>query len=257
MKCEEIIALLEKQSPTEYAEAWDNVGLLVGRKSKEIKRILLALDATKEVCSYAINNHYDMIVTHHPMIFSKINRVNDESVLGDKIISLIEHGICCYAMHTNFDTIGGMARIVSSILDIDTYGVLEETKDGEGIGCVGELPSAMTLRELACFVKDKFGLDNVIVFGKDDEIIKKVAVSPGSGKDEIEYALEKRVDCLLTGDIGHHSGIDAVEMGLTIIDASHHGLEKIFMEYIKEYLTDNCDKIEVDILDTGVPYKII
>ena len=100
-------------------------------------------------------------------------------------------------------------------------------------------------------------LDNVIVFGKDDEIIKKVAVSPGSGKDEIEYALEKRVDCLLTGDIGHHSGIDAVEMGLTIIDASHHGLEKIFMEYIKEYLTDNCDKIEVDILDTGVPYKII
>ena len=81
MLCNDIIKILEKQSPVEYALEWDNVGLLVGRRNKEVRRIMLAVDATMEVCNSAIENNVDMIITHHPIIFSKMNRVNDDTVL--------------------------------------------------------------------------------------------------------------------------------------------------------------------------------
>lgn len=255
--CGDIIDILEKQSPMSYAMSWDNVGLLVGRKTKEVSKILLALDATKEVCDYAINNSFDMIVTHHPMIFSKVGRVNDETVLGDKVLSLIEHGISCYAMHTNFDTIGGMAKLAANMLALQDISVLEETCEGEGIGQVGDLSNELTLLELANLVKAKFSLESVLVFGDFESKINRAAISPGSGKSVIDYAIGEKAQCLITGDIGHHEGIDAVDMGLNIIDASHYGLEKIFMQHIKEYILSKCDKIEVEILDTGVPYKVV
>ena len=90
MLCSEIVSILDKQSPPEYALDWDNVGLLVGRKNKEVKKLLLVVDATREVCEYAVENGFDMIVSHHPMIFKSVKKINDGSVLGEKILSLAE-----------------------------------------------------------------------------------------------------------------------------------------------------------------------
>ncbi len=225
MLCSEIIHILEKQSPPEYALSWDNVGLLVGRKNREVHKLLLAVDASLEVIDMAIEQHFDMIVTHHPIIFGKIGRVNDTTVLGRKVLDLIEHGINCYAMHTNFDTKGGMAKEAARRLALQNTEVLEETMDGEGIGQAGFLQNMMTLSELAEHVKDKFDLKNVILYGDKQTKVEKVAISPGSGKSVISVARDKGVQCLITGDIGHHEGLDACEMGVCILDASHYGLE--------------------------------
>lgn len=257
MKCSEIIKILEKQSPSEYALDWDNVGLLVGRRDKEVKKLLLCVDATKEVCEYAIENKFDMIVTHHPMIFGKMRRVNDETVLGNKIISLIEAGICCYAMHTNFDTKGGMGKLAADMIKLKNKEVLEETKDGEGIGMIGIMDETMTLKELSILIKNTFELSNVIVFGEIDNRVEKIAISPGSGKSVIDTAINKGCNCLVTGDIGHHDAIDAMECGLNIIDASHYGIEKIFMKFMENYLKDYISDVEIGIIDIGVPYTII
>ncbi len=257
MRCQDIVNILERQSPHEYAMDWDNVGLLVGRRNKEVKKIMLAVDATMEVCRSAIDRNVDMIITHHPVIFSKLRRINDETVLGDKILSLVESGICCYATHTNFDTKGGMGREAAGMLGLKNTEVLEETMNGEGIGEIGLLDKAVTLRELADFVKKTFGLENVSVFGDLSRKIEKVAIVPGSGKSDIDTATKKGAECLITGDIGHHEGIDAVEMGLTIIDASHYGIEKIFMQFMYNYLKDYLTDVDIEIIDTGVPFKVI
>lgn len=257
LKCQDIIKLLENQSPAEYALEWDNVGLLVGRRDKEVKKILIAVDATKDICQTAIDNKFDMIITHHPMFLSKLKKVNDDTVLGDKIISLIEAQICCYAMHTNFDTKGGMAKEAAAMLGLMDSQVLEETFNSEGIGQIGLLDINMTLEELACKVKDVFGLKNVMIYGNKDATVSKVAICPGSGKSVVDIAIDKKADCLITGDIGHHTGLDAVEMGLFIIDASHYGVEKIFMNYICEYLKEACPSLEIDVLDVGVPFEVI
>ncbi|MBQ9608320.1 MAG: Nif3-like dinuclear metal center hexameric protein [Lachnospiraceae bacterium] len=257
MLCKDIVDILDRQSPPEYALDWDNVGLLVGRRDKEVKKLLLVLDVTKEVCSYAVEQGFDMIVSHHPMIFKSVKRVNDSSVLGEKILSLAEAGICCYAMHTNFDTKGGMGREAAKRLSLKNTEVLDETLNGEGIGEVGMLDSAVSLIDYAAHVKNVFGLNNVMIYGDKQTKLEKIAISPGSGKSVIGEAIKKHADCLITGDIGHHDGIDAVEAGLTIIDASHYGIEKLFMDYMYNYLKDFMPDVYMEILDTGLPFEIV
>ncbi|MBQ9200315.1 MAG: Nif3-like dinuclear metal center hexameric protein [Lachnospiraceae bacterium] len=257
MLCSEIVKILDRQSPPEYALDWDNVGLLVGRGSKEIKKLLLVVDATKAVCDYAVKNGFDMIVSHHPMIFKSVKKINDNSVLGDKILSLAEAGVCYYAMHTNFDTKGGMGKEAASLLGLKNTEVLEETLNGEGIGEIGLLDKTYDLYGLSQSVKETFDLNNVIIYGNRETKIEKVAICPGSGKSVIGEALAKKADCLITGDIGHHDGIDAVEAGLTIIDASHYGIEKIFMTYMYNYLKDFLIGVDMEILDVGVPFEVV
>ncbi len=254
MRCAEIIHILERQSPPEYALAWDNVGLLVGHRNSEIHKLMIAVDATVEVCQMAFERGVDMIVTHHPMIFSKMNRVNDDTILGRKILSLIERGVACYAMHTNFDTKGGMGRLAADMLGLKNIEVLEETLNGEGIGTIGILDDILTVEQLGCRVKEVFGLEHVMLYGNPGCHVDKAAICPGSGKSVIDTAVQKGVECLITGDIGHHEGIDAVDMGLSIIDASHYGIEKIFMQYIYNYLKDYCPDVEIITADVGVPF---
>ncbi len=257
MLCQDIINILESQSPTEYALEWDNVGLLVGRRNKEVHKLLLAVDATRDVCEKAQAEGYDMILTHHPMIFSKMKKVNDDTVLGDKILSLIEAGIACYAMHTNFDTIGGMGRMAADRIGLKNTEVLEETINGEGIGRIGVLDIPLSLEELANLTKDKFGLKNVMLYGNKGDVVDRIGICPGSGKSVIDIAIRKGVQCLITGDIGHHDGIDAVEAGLNIIDATHYGIEQIFMDYMLVYLKDRCPGVSVDMYEAGVPFDVI
>ena len=95
----------------------------------------------------------------------------------------------------------------------------------------------MTLRECAAYVKEIFDLETVRVFGEAEQKIRKAAVVPGSGKDYISQAVRAGADVFISGDIGHHDGIDALEQGITIIDAGHYGLEQIFVPYMKEFLS--------------------
>lgn len=261
MKCKDVIAKLEQLSPKEYALEWDNVGLLVGKEDSEVKRILLALDPTLEVIQKAVEIKADMLITHHPLLFSPIKRITNHDAIGEKIYLLIEHGISCYAMHTNFDVLGGMADLAGNKLGLIRQEPLEETAVLEdipqGIGKVGELQQEVSIRELAENVKRIFDLDTVMVYGDMEQKVKRVAISPGSGKSMIKKAKKKVVEVLITGDIGHHEGIDAVEMGVSVIDATHYGLEKIFMNFLKEYLEKVCSELEIVSSEQQAPVQFL
>lgn len=249
MKCKDVIAELEKLSPGEYAMEWDNVGLLVGKEDSEVNRILLALDPTLEVIQKAVEVKADMLITHHPLLFSPIKRITPKDAIGKKLFLLMEHGISCYAMHTNFDVLGGMADLAGDKLGLKRQEPLEETAvlDGNplGIGKVGELQEEVSIKQLAEKVKTIFVLDTVMVYGDVKQKVKRVAISPGSGKSMIKEAKKKEAEVLITGDIGHHEGIDAVEMKVAVIDATHYGLEKIFMNFLQEYLKKACSEVEI------------
>ena len=198
-----------------------------------------------------------MLLTHHPLIFKGVKQITADDFTGRRLIGLIRHDIACYAMHTNFDTIGGMAKEAAVMLGLQNMEVLEETKDGEGIGEVGYLPAATTVTALVVLIKEKFDLKNVILYGNPNDTVEKIAICPGSGKSVINEAVQKKADCLITGDIGHHEGLYANEMGLTILDASHYGLEHIFMHIMYEYLKGYCMDVEIGIADVGVPFSIL
>ena len=99
MECKEIIKLMENIAPSQYKEDWDNVGLLVGRDDKVVKRILVALDPTEHVIRQAVKNEIDMLITHHPLIFSGLKRINCNDHIGKKVFELASHDIAYYATH--------------------------------------------------------------------------------------------------------------------------------------------------------------
>ena len=258
MLCRDIMKVIETTYPKHAALEWDNVGLLVGRTEKEVKKIYVALDATDEVIDDAILRGADMLITHHPLLFSPLKKITDEHFIGSRVVKLLQHDISYYAMHTNYDVLG-MAELSGAILGLRDAEVLEVTdaENTEGIGRVGELPCEMTLQECCELVKEKFQLENVKVFGDVNQMVQRVAISPGSGKGMADVALEKRAEVLVTGDISHHEGIDAVAQGIAIIDAGHYGLEHIFVDDIAVYLAKHFSGIEIRKSENIHPFQMI
>lgn len=260
MKCSDIMKALEELSPERYAEDWDNVGLIVGRKDKEVRKVYIAVDPTDDVIRNAIEVHSDMIVTHHPLIFKAIKKVNNEDYITRRVLRLARHDISYYAMHTNFDVMG-MADAAADEIGLKRRSVLSVTYEDdiakEGFGRVGRLPAVMTLRECAEHVKRSFHLKYVRVYGDLDTELETAAICPGSGRSMIGDALKAGADVYITGDIEHHEGIDSVAQGLMIIDAGHYGIEKIFIDYIRQYLKRKFPDIAVYTHRDEEPFVIV
>ena len=241
MKCREIIEYLNCLAPERMACNWDNPGLLAGRFEKEVKKIYLALDATDQVVSAAVAAGADMLITHHPLIFKAVKKVNDGDFIGRRLVALLQADISYYAMHTNFDSAPGcMADIAAEKMGLTDTCVLEPEGEMDGIvygiGKIGNLESEVSLRELVELVKERFGLETVMVYGEGDKSYLRCAISPGSGGSMVDIAIKEGAQVLITGDIGHHEGIDSVARGMTVIDAGHYGLEHGFVEFMQGYL---------------------
>lgn len=246
MNSKEIFALLEKHFPNEAALSWDNVGLLCGRKDKEVKKIYIALDATSKVIDEAVLAGADLLVTHHPLIFSGMKRIVEGDFIGERLVRLLENHISCYAMHTNYD-VKRMADIVAERMELKDLEVLEATvTDGsEGIGYTGNLKQPMSLKDYALNMKKWFHIPDVRVYGDLEQIVHRVSVCPGSAKGMEGFALAGESEVLIGGDFGHHEGLDCMEKGVSLIDAGHYGLEHVFIEDIKQFFNEHCPELEV------------
>lgn len=260
MLCREIMQVIEASYPRDAALDFDNVGLLAGRAEKEVKKVYIALDAMDIVIDHAVEEGADLLITHHPLIFSPLKKVTDEDFISRRIVKLIQNDISYYAMHTNYDVLG-MAELSEKVLGIRDTEVLDVTmeKDGkpEGIGRVGMLEKPMSLEECCVYVKHKLNLGSLKVFGDMRAEVSRLAVSPGSGKTAVAAALVKRADVLVTGDIGHHDGLDAVEQGLSVIDAGHYGTEYIFIDDMKRFLEDKLPVLDVVTTPVVHPFQVI
>ena len=258
MLCKEIIKIIEETYPKHAALEWDNVGLLVGRTEKEVKKVYIALDATDEVIDEAISGGADMLLTHHPMLFAPLKKITDEHFIGSRVVKLLQHDISYYAMHTNYDVLG-MADLSGKILGLQNAEVLEVTnvEKNEGVGRAGDLRESMTLEECCELVKRMFNIPSVRLFGDKNAVVKRAAISPGSGKHMTSYALQKQAEVLITGDIDHHEGIDALAQGLAIIDAGHYGLEAIFIKDMAAYLEQYLEDVEIETANTTHPFQMI
>jgi dinuclear metal center YbgI/SA1388 family protein len=259
MKCSEILKKFEMDFPKDAAEDWDNPGLLAGRMDSEIRTVYVTLDVTDEAVADAVSCKADLIVSHHPLIFSPIRRVTDEDRIGRRMITMIEHHIAYLAAHTNFD-VRKMADLNEEQLGLKNTEVLMVTgeRDGkaEGIGRVGEAPEEMTLSAFCSRVKDALGIPYVLCYGDPDRVIRRAAVSGGSGKSVIGDAKEKGADVIVTGDIDYHTAIDSVADGLAIIDAGHYGTEYCFIDYMSSYFKKNFPGLSVRKAEVHHPYKV-
>ena len=130
MKLSEIINKLEEKFPRQNAESWDNVGLLIGNRENEIKKIQISLDVTMRVIENAVENNVDLIISHHPFIFSPVKDINNDSVIGRKILKLIENKIAVYSLHTNLDsTMLGLNDLAGEKLGFVSGKIIDPVKE--------------------------------------------------------------------------------------------------------------------------------
>ena len=243
--------------PFDMAVEWDNSGFLIGDPEREVKKAALALDAVGSVIEEAIEKGADLIVTHHPLLFRPPKAIRADEHLGGRIIKLIENRISLIALHTNFD-ICVMAELAANKLALANCQVLEVTGEGEkgacGFGRIGLLPREMTLKELAEETKKQLVLDFVTVTGEEEKKVQKAAISTGSGKSGIDACLKNGVQVLITGDVDHHTAVDALELGVFLIDEGHFGTEKMFAEYMAEYLKKEIPEAEAYVSRMEPPF---
>lgn len=239
----DIDKIIQQYAPAKLKESYDNVGLMVGDMECEVTSVLVSLDCTLAVIDEAKRENCNLIFTHHPLIFEKPKSITMDTLVGKKIIKLIKNGINVYSSHTNLDsTLGGMNDIIMQILNFNHASIMEhscvngESRDDSGIGRIAELKNPITLNDLCTEVKEKLKISHLRYVGKDEKIIKKVAVVNGSGKDYFNLAKNLGADCIITGDTTYHYVSDFNEQGMAIIDADHFGTEWPSISVVANYL---------------------
>ena len=242
MKINNVLDILESWMPKEISEDFDNVGLLVGNPSQELKNIIVTLDTTVDVIEEAIYKDCNLIISYHPIIFEGIKKINEQKDYVQKaIVKAIENKISIYAIHTSMDNHpNGISSSLAKIIGLNKTSVLIP-KDKKidnlkiGMGTVGYLNSKISEEKFLDLVKKNIK-NNLIRHSKiTGKKISKVAIVAGSGSFAIDECLSNDVDALITSDIKYHNFF--IENNkILLVDIGHFESEKHIKLVIQEYL---------------------
>ena len=253
----EIKIIIESLYPKDLAYEWDNVGLQIGTLNKEISNILLTLDLRDEVVDEAISMKVDLIIVHHPLIFSPIKNINTDTYKGKVIEKLIKNEITLYVAHTNFDISNhGMNLILANMLGLENQEIIDYTTDSEGLGRVGDIKE-LSMEKAISFIKETFQVEHARFIGDINSSVKRIAISGGSGSRNIYNAKKVKADLYVTGDLSYHIAHDVLAIGLNALDIGHN-IEKFFVYELKKVLKNAGVKSNIIISTINTdPYKFI
>lgn len=224
---------------------WDNSGLNVGDMSAQVKKIALCLDATAHTVNMAVNEGADLLVTHHPLIFSPTKSVCSDSA----VYTAVKSGLNIICVHTPWDkACGGVNDVLADALKLQDSEVLHDS-EGEDMLRVGNLSCPVSEKEFAVFVKDKVNA-GVVRFNARNVPVRRVAVGGGSCSEFMSEAKKAGADALVTADVKHHSFLDANDEEITLFDAGHFNTENLSVSALAKLLGKKFS--EVDVLCLGI-----
>ena len=249
MTVREVYNRLSARIPEELRESWDNDGLMCASDdAREVRRALVTLDVTEEVVDYAIANHFDLILSHHPLIFRPLAALNEDSHIARKVIRLIKHDVAVISLHTRADKVeGGVNDMLCELI-----GIRNAVPFGEGdLGRIGSLDEELNMEDFSYMLKDLLGCDGIRV--ADACIpIQRVAVVGGDGKGYVEAALAAGADTYVTGRLGYNVMIEAGEMGINLLEAGHFFTEQPVTSFFQSLLMRMDPDMYVEVLDSNV-----
>lgn len=252
----ELYEFFEKRIPKSLSEDWDNDGLMVcPDKNDTVKGVLFSLDASEGAIEYAHQNGYNVIVTHHPLIFNKISELSGDSATSALAIKALLYKISVMSFHTRLDSVDfGVNQVLAEKIGLNNISLLEEGVNGGSIGRVGEC-GPQDLEGFCQKLKKDLGIYYLTV-AKGSETVRKVAVVGGAGDDYIFKAADIGVDTFITGEVHHHIFMLAKSLGINIIAAGHHSTENPVLEALAKILDENFNNSKFDIYDSNPTFSV-
>jgi dinuclear metal center YbgI/SA1388 family protein len=248
---QDILTILDTTAPFSLAESWDNVGLMLGDPKQEISGILIGLDPTSDLLKEAVANNANLIINHHPLIFTPLKKIRTDQPTGHFISEAIKNNIAVIGCHTNLDVVSnGVSHVLAERIGLGNSTPLTNTNNDDpsiGFGKVGSLPGALDSDIFFSQLCQILDLPVLKICGSIPKKIIRVAVCGGSGSELAEAALAAKAEVYITGEVKHSVARWAEESGLCIIDAGHFATENMITETLSKTLTETMIKQDMDL----------
>lgn len=201
MDIKDLITKLEQLAPLDYAMDWDNCGVQVGKKEGKVTKIAIALSPTLEIIEKAIDNGCNILLTHHPLIFKALKRIDTTKPIGKSIELALKNDLLVYTLHTNFDSVSsGLNYTIAKDLGLDNIELLSTTKTIDKFKLVTYIPEEYTLNVLNALSEkgagsiDKFTHKSYITSGistfHDTTLNKGEEFPSKDGEDKLEITVD-------------------------------------------------------------------
>lgn len=249
----ELDRLLSGKFTPDLKAPWDNDGIMVcDDVTRPIQSVLVALDPAEMVIRYAIENGFDALVTHHPLVFRKMNAITPATLTGRKAILALENHLAVLSYHTRMDAgDDGVNDALCQALWHQAEGTFGDAENPT-LGRYFTLAEPIQAGEYANLIRDALDAGHVRITGDPHKPVRKVALCGGDGKDFVYAALEIGADLYLTGDAGYNMAADAAEEGLVIVEAGHYHTEAPVCRTLAAWL---CRETGLDCVPIGCcPY---
>lgn len=241
-----IAAFLEQLAPLRLAEQWDNVGLLVGHRTLDVRKLMTCLTVTPQSAGEAIEARADLIVAHHPTPFVPLKRLTDETIVGRLLLDLIAAHVAVYSPHTAFDSAaGGVNQRLAAGLGLREIVPLQPHVEGQGTGRWGRLAEPMTLGQLADRLKRFLGIERLQMVGQPQQAVRTVAVGCGAADELIQAARDAGCDAMVLGEARFHTCLEAEAWGVGLLLPGHFASERFAAECLAETLARQYPDVEV------------
>lgn len=233
----EILDFSETFAPFSSAMDYDNCGLLVGSLDDTVSNVLVSLDVTLDVIKEALDLKAELIISHHPVIFSPIKTLHKHNIP----YLLAQHNIAAVCLHTNLDLSPefGVNYCLAKALELDYIQILDEKIPA----MFGVLKEPYTNEAFADYVREKLKCPGVR-FTKSDNLIQTVLVSSGSGGENVHLCGKVGADAFVTGEIKHHQILQSMDLGIMVVDTGHFASEDVVIEPLCRLLSHQFHGIE-------------
>lgn len=241
----DILDFLEHKAPAYTAEEWDNVGLLTDCGHEDIRGVVVALDATPAAIAFAAEQKAQLLITHHPIIFSPLQTVTADMPAATALLS----GVSVLSLHTNLDKAkGGVNDTLCARLGLQDVEIA-----ADGMSRIGTLPTPMTAPDFAALVAERLQTTVSYTYGR---MVKTVAVC-GGGAGENVLSFGDTVDAYVTGEIKHHEFLAAKAALFTAVAAGHYATEMPVVDTLTGWLREAFPALQVHAFYDEQPYKTI
>jgi len=247
-----ILNVLQRIAPLEFAESWDNVGLLVGNRNRDISSAMTCLTLTNTTLEEAVESKAELVICHHPVPFKPLAKITDDTTTGKLLLRAIESGIAIYSPHTAWDNAKtGINQQLADILKLEKVKPLQNfasepsNDDSVGVGRYGLLPNSLSILG----VLDRLGVAIPELCARHthnaDHCVSKVGIVCGSGGSMLSLVARRGCDAMLTGEATYHQCLEAESLGIAMIMLGHHASESFAMKELASQLHSILPEIRV------------